>query len=70
MLTYVLKKYDGAGRPKGHCEFPGADDHEVIAWAEKLPCSCRYELWCEDRLIYRSSELAPAQRPQATGPIH
>jgi hypothetical protein len=70
MLTYLLKKYDGSGRPKGQGQFDGADDQEVIAWAMKLPRSCRYELWCEDRLIYQSSELAPAQRPDGGASAH
>jgi hypothetical protein len=70
MLTYQLKKYDGSGRLKGLGEFDGADDQEVIAWAKKLPGSCRYELWCEDRLIYQSSALTPPQRPVVAGPSH
>jgi hypothetical protein len=70
MLTYLLKKYDGAGHLKGHGEFDGVDDAEVIAWAKKLPCSCRYELWCEDRLIYQSIETAPVQQPELGGLSH
>ena len=67
MLTYLLKKYDGSGQLKGYGELDAVDDNDIVAWARKLPRSCRYELWCEQRLVYQSVELEPAQRPLAAG---
>lgn len=63
MPKYLLKKFDKVRQLKGYGEFEGRGDDEVIAWAFKLPPSYSYELWCEDRIIYRSDE----DRPESAG---
>jgi hypothetical protein len=67
MTTYLLKKFDRFGRPHGYGELQGVDEAEVVAWAAKLPGSFRYELWCEQRLVFQS-DVAASANPTVPAP--